>query len=279
MEIACLSTSLCREYFQKDLKNGLTGDIYDVNRDVVPLSIIELNDDCLEEIFMNLNLKQLFEVATVHPRFLIACRRAVSKKYRRKEIAISVHQHTHPNYPKVLYMLGDVISRVRITYDSLNSNASGNFNNGLHDAIICHCSGTLTEATFNHIHPTMEVNKTFSCLTKLHFNQGCVGSSMSEFNMWFPKLVSLQFFFCKTIDKKCIEQTFPNLEHFTVAHHNFTFDNLCRFLDYNQQLKSFAVYSYDFNLIRQLEEYTRLKFKSLHTKFEIYPCYFSFNND
>lgn len=280
MEISCLSTSLCQEYFQEDPnKYSLTGGICLANRDVMPLRIIDLPDDCLEEIFMNLNLKQLFEVATVHARFSIACRRIVAKKYKNKEIMISVHQTKHPDYGTVLYVLGDVISRVRITYDRLDGHGSGNFNNGIHDAIVCHCSDTLTEVTFNHIRPTMMINKSFRNLNKLNFNQGCVGETMSKFNKWFPKLVSLQFFFCKTINTQCIEQTFPNLQHFTVAHHNFTFDNLRTFLDLNQQLKSFSVYNYDYNLIRQLEEYTRLKFNSLHTKFEIYPCYFSFNND
>lgn len=281
MEISCLSTSLCQEYFQENFKQSLTGFIYLKNCDVLPLNIIDLNDDCLEKIFINLNLKQLFEVTTVHARFLIACRRVVSRKYKNTEIRISVHQTTHPDYEKVLYLLGDVISRIRITYDrfDLNGHDVKNFNNGIHDAIIYNCSDTLTEVTFNHILPTMEINKPFQSLKKLNFNQGCVGSTMSEFNKWFPKLIDLQFFFCKTINTQCIEQTFPNLEHFTVAHQNFTFENLCTFLDHNKQLKSFAVYNYDYELIRHLEEYTRLKFKTLQTKFEIYPCYFSFNND
>lgn len=281
MEISCLSTSLslCQEYFQEDHRrlHSLThSDVYPRNCDVLPLRIIDINDDCLEEIFMNLNLRQLFEVATVHRRFLIACRRAVSKKYRNKEIVISVHQTAHPDYTKVLYLLSDLITRVRITYDRFDIHGIGNFNRGIHDAIVSHCSDTLTEATFNHILPTMEINKPFRNLNKLNFNQGCVGQTMSEFNKWFPKLSSLQFFFCKTINTQCIEQTFPNLEMLTVAHHNFSFENLRRFLDHNQQLKSFAVYSYDCNLIRQLEQYTRFKFQSLQTKFEIYPCYFSF---
>ena len=281
MEISCLPTRQCLKYFQVDLKPRLTDtpSICQTNCDAVPLtSIIDLNDDCLEAIFVHLNIRQLFVVATVHARFLIACRRALLKNYKNKEVVISVHQSMHPDYTKAFHLMGDVISRVRITYGHSDETA-GNFNDEIHDAIVNHCTDTLTEVAFNHIHPTMEINKSFQSLKKLHFNQGCVGKNFSEFNKWFPKLVSLEFFFSKTINARCIEQRFPHLEHFTVAHHNFSIENLRSFLDQNQQLKSFTVYSYDYNLIQQLDEYTRAQFTSLYTKFEIYPCYLSFNND
>lgn len=276
MEISCLSTSFSENDFQENLQDCLTGSVY---RDV-PLSILDLNDDCLGEIFMNLNLKQLYDVATVHSHFVRASRRVFSKKYKNKEITISVYQTFRPDYPLVLYLLGDIISHLRITYDRFKNHIPDeNINNKIHDAIVCHCSDTLTEVTFNHIHPTMRINKPFHNLEMLNFNQGCVGQTMSKFNKWFPNLISLQFFFCTTVNTTCIEQRFSNLEHFTVAHHNFTFDNLRIFLDLNQQLKTFTVYNYDLNLIHQLEQYTKSQFKSLQTKFEIYPCYFSFNNE
>lgn len=279
MEISCLSTRLCQKDFQEDLRDSLTGAIYLNNRDG-SLSILDLNDDCLGEIFMNLNLKQLYDVATVHCRFVAACRRTFSKKYKNKEITISVYQTNRPDYPMVLCLLGDVISQLRVTYYRFDNHTPDEHNNiGIHDAITRHCSNTLTEVTFNHIHPTMAINKPFRNLKKLSFNQGCVGQIMSQFNKWFPILASIEFFFCTTINTKCIEQTFSNLEHFTVAHHNFTFDNLRTFLDLNPQLNSFTVYNYDHKLIHQLEQYTKLKYKLLQTKFEIYPCSFSFNNE
>lgn len=282
MEISCLPTSLCQAFFQKDYKYNLTGAFYQPNRDG-PLSIIDLNDDCLAEIFIHLNLKQLYNVVTVHVHFLPACRHVFFKKFSNKEITISAHQITQPDYTKVLNWLGDIILNLCVTYDRCDGHehghGHGNFNRTIHEAIVCHCSDTLVEITFNHIRPTMEINKPFQNLKKLKFNHGCVGRTLSKFNKWFPKLVSLQFFFCKTEDIQCIEQHFPNLEHFTVAHHNFRIEHLCTFLDLNQQLKSFAVYGHDRSLIRQLDEYTKLKFKALQTKFEIYPCYLSFDND
>lgn len=273
MEISCLSTSLCLEYFAERVVDSLTDTANPRNRDV-SLSIIDLNDDCLREIFMNLNLHQLFDVTVTHTRFLNACRRIFIKKYKNKEIKIAVHRTIQPQYTEILCLLGDMISHLRVTYNRFDGCA--NFNKRIHDAIVRHCSETLTEITFNHIHPTMEINKPFQNLNKLNFNRGCVGRTMSEFKKWFPKLISIQFFFCKTIDTQCIEQEFPRLQHFTVAHHNFTFQNLRNFLDLNPQLKSFTVYNYDRSLISQLQEYTSLKFKLLQTTFETYPCYFSF---
>lgn len=275
MEISCLSTSLCFEYIKKRLANSLTVATYPPNRDI-SLSITDLNDDCLEEIFMNLNLNHLFNVTVTHRRFLNACRRVFYKKYKNNEITISVYQTIQPQYVDVLCLLGDMIAHLRVTFDRFDD--FGNFNNRIHTAIVQHCSETLTEITFNHILPTMEINKPFQNLEKLNFNHGCVGRTMSEFKMWFPKLQSIQFFFCETLNTNCIERNFPTLEHFTVAHHNFTFQNLQIFLDLNPQLKSFTVYNYDRSLISRLQKYTEFKFRSLRTTFETYPCYFSFNN-
>lgn len=276
MEISCLSSSLCFEYFENRFAAKLTVATCPPNGDV-SLSIIDLNDDCLAEVFMNLNLNQLFDVIVSHTRFLNACRRVFFKKYKNREFTISIHQTTRPQYPDVLRSLGDIIAHLRVTYDRFDD--FGNFNQSIHDAIVRHCNETLTEITFNRIHATMEINKPFRNLEKLNFNHGCVGYTMSKFKKWFPKLVSIQFFFCKTLDTQCIEQEFPHLQDFTVAHHNFTFQNLQTFLDFNPQLKTFTVYNYDRNLISRLQEYTKLKFKSLRTTFEVYPCYFSFNNE
>lgn len=278
MQISCLSTSLSDDKScQEDIEDSLTGVLCPLKR-VMPPRVIDLNDDCLEKILLNLNLKQLFDAATVHTRFVNACRRVFLKNYRNKEINISVYQTLQPNYPVVLDLFGDLIEHLRVTYDRHNDHGQGQFNKRIHKAIVRHCSDTLTVATFNHIQPMMEINKSFEHLESLNFNQCCVGVAMSQFNRWFPKLVSIQFFFSTTINTNCIEQTFPNLQHFTVAHQNFTFDNLRTFLDLNQQLKSFTVYNYNMNLIHHLEQYTKAKFHSLHTKFEIYPCYFAFNN-
>lgn len=287
MEISCLSKSLCQDFLRdKNFEYRLTDDAIYLPSSLIRLDIqqsliIDLNDDCLEVILMNLNLKQLFDIICVHSRFLTACRRVFLKKFRHKEIVISAYQTKHPDYANILYLMGDVISTVRVTYDQCeNGQDFGNFNNNkIHEAIISYCSETLTEITFNHIHPTMATNKPFSNLNNLNFNQGCVGHTMTEFNKWFPKLNSLQFFFCKIVNTHCIEQSFSNLEHFTVAHQSFTFENLCTFLDLNQQLKTFTVYHSDRNLIRQLEEYTMLKCNLLQTKFEVYPGYFPFRSD
>lgn len=274
MEISCLSARLCFEYIKKRFTDSLTVATSQPKRDI-SLRVTDLNDDCLEEIFLHLHLNHLFDVIVSHTRFLNACRRVFYKKYKNKEITISAYQTKHPQYNEVLCLLGDLMPHLRVSYDRFDD--VGNLNNKIHVAIVRHCGETLTEITFNHIHPLMEIDKQFCNLKKLNFNHGCVGRTMSEFKKWFPKLESIQFFFCTTINAHCIEQEFPTLQHFTVAHHNFTFQNLRTFLDLNPQLKSFTVYNYDRNLIRRLQEYTKLTFKSLCTTFEAYPCYFSFN--
>lgn len=268
MEIKCVATSLCQK--------SVAGVFIDSapNRDR-SLSILDLNDDCLEVIFMNCNLKQLFSVIVVHTHFLTACRRIFTKQYKHKEITLQAINFKNSD---VLYLLGDIVQYLRVNYDRMNANENKN-NHKIHDAIVQYCSNNLIAATFNNIQSAMHVDRVFHHLKQLSFNHGCVGETMSEFNKWFPNLNRLEFFFCKTIDKRCIEHTFPKLKHFTVAHHNFTLKNLQTFLDLNPQLQTFTVYSYDRIFISQLDAYTRLKCKSLTTKFETYPCYFAFDTN
>lgn len=275
MEIECLSSTHLNSKSVK--KNVAVVSSVKIEFPDAPLNIVNLNDDCLEAIFMNLTLKDLFHVIVTHTCFLTACRRIFVHKFKHKELTLSAFQTTYFEYPMVLSLLGDIVTCLRITYH--RSAEYKYIDHQLHNTIIRYCSDTLTVATFNHIQSTMHINQQFQSLRKLHFNQGCVGQTMSNFNKWFPKLTNLQLFFCKTINKQCIEETFPNLKHFTVAHHNFTFNNLRTFLDLNPQLVTFTVYSYDHQLISQLDTYTRLQFKSLTTKFETYPCYFAFNNN
>lgn len=239
------------------------------------LSILDLNDDCLEVIFMKCNLKQLFSVIVAHPHFLTACRRIFSKQYKHKEITLQAI-----NFPNadVLRLLGDIVQYSRVNYDRINAIENKN-NHKIHDALVQYCSNNLIKATFNNIQSAMQVDRVFRHLNQLSFNHGCVGQTMTEFNKWFPNLNRLEFFFCETVDTRCIEHTMPKLQHFTTAHHNFTLKNLQQFLDLNPQLKTFIVYHYDRILISQLDAYTRLKFKSLTTKFETYPCYFAFDTN
>lgn len=270
MEIECSKKSLCQESVYSAASDNDSA----LNRDR-SLNILDLNDDCLEVIFMNCNLKQLFSATVAHPHFSTACRRIFSKQFKHKEITLQAMNNENPG---VLHFMGDIVQYLRVNYCRTNANESGT-NHKTHDAIVQYCSNDLIEITFNHIQSTMQMNRVFCRLQHLNFNYGYVGQAISDFNKWFPNLNRLEFFFCKTIDTQCIEHTFPRLQHFTVAHHNFTLQNLQKFLDLNPQLQTFTVYNYDRKLISQLDAYTRLKFKSLTTKFETYPCYFAFDSN
>lgn len=274
MEIKCFTKSLCQESIASNSVSGIFTDSTS-NRERSLMSILDLNDDCLEVIFMNCNLKQLFSVIITHTHFLTACRRIFSKQYKHKEITI---QAINLDSSDIFYFVGDIVQYLRVNYDRNIITESEN-NRKIHDAVVRYCSNNLIEVTFNHIESTMQVDRVFHRLRHLSFNHGCVGQTMSEFNKWFPNLNRLEFFFCKTVDTQCIEYSFPKLHHFTVAHQNFTLKNLQKFLDLNPQLKTFTVYNYDRLLISRLDAYTRLHFKSLTTKFETLPCYFAFDTN
>lgn len=237
------------------------------------LNIIDLNDDCLEEIFMYLNMKQLFDLVTIHSNFISVCSRIFHRKYRNHEINISSHNmDSFKRFPRVLKSLSNVITSLRVTFDRFDVLS----NELLHRSIMENCAETLCELTLNGIQPALVMRTTFPNLKKMSFNQGRLTVSHTELRKCFPNIRRLQLFFCQTEDPGFFEQTIPTLEEFTVAHHNSTFAQLSRFLELNPQLKSFIVYNFDRNLISKLSEYAYLKFQHLDTKFEVLPCYFAF---
>lgn len=240
-----------------------------------PLKIINLNDDCLEEIFMYLNMRQLFNTMTTHPNFSNACHRIFRRKYKCREISIMSHQLTSMDLEMILKMLGNVIYSLRVTFNRCDMIS----NHLIYRSIIKYCSETLTEITFNHIESTMKCDVQFPNLVKLSFNQGHLSESITKFNHLFPKLRILQMFFCKTDDLMWCKQSVPALEEFSVAHHNSTFDQLATFLDLNRQLKWFTVYNSDRKLINKLNAYVKLKFTNLNVKYEVFPCYISMVNE
>lgn len=274
MEIECVTTSLCQESIASN--KVVTSDFIEFTPNCKhSLSVLDLNDDCLEVIFSNCNLKQLFSVIVAHPHFVAACRRVFAKQFKHKEITLRA---TNGETADVLHHVGDIVQYLRVNYDRNDASKSGS-NWKIHNAIAQHCSNNLIEATFNNIEAALQADRVFHQLEQLCFNHGCVGQTMTEFNKWFPSLRRLEFFFSKTVDVRCIEHTFPNLLHFTVAHQNFTLKNLQTFLDLNPQLQTFTVYNCDRMLITRLDAYTRLHFKALTTKFETLPCYFAFDTN
>lgn len=237
------------------------------------MRLTDLNGDCLEEIFTYLSMKQLFAVAISDMDLVNACRRVFVRRFKCKEVNISIHHSDYKDFPQVLSLFGDIISYLRVTYDQFD--VDGVSNEMIHNSIAKYCNKSLIELTFNNIQSTMQISTVFHNVEKLSFNHGCI--NQLQLATWFPKLQCLQFFFNKTTNTKCIEEMFPLLDELTVAHHIFTVENLKMFLDLNSQLKRFIVYNYDRKVISDLEEYTKIKCQSLHTKFEVYPCYFSFS--
>lgn len=236
--------------------------------------LIDLNNDCLEHIFLYLSMKQLFAVAQSNGQLSDSCRRVFYRKFRHREINISVHHLEYKQFPRILNIFGDIIQYVRITYEEYTLDRISS--QLIHQSIGKYCAETLTELTINNIEPTMAITSVFANVQKLSFNQGCIGQL--HIKRCFPKIQCLQFFFSEMMYPECIEQVFPTLEDLTVAHNSFSVENLKTFLKQNPQLKKFCVYNSNRQVISALEEFTKAHFEQLSRQFEIYPCYFAFKN-
>lgn len=113
-----------------------------------------------------------------------------------------------------------------------------------------YCAKTLIELEWNDC-PADAMNDSserFKSLTVLRMTSGCLGTSMSKFNDFFPALNDLELNDIEVMDRKCIERTFPNMTHLKVHIEprkklNFQKTHVKTALKLNPQIRSFGLCS------------------------------------
>lgn len=185
-------------------------------------SVIDLNFDCLKEIFKYLTIGDLVHLAEAHfpdglasvnktTHFEECLQETFVKQQGRNAIIIA-----DPNvfYLQMLRHFGPLITQTDL-YHSDNHK----FERQIENAIINHCRTTLTGLTFYFVGSNVmdEIDQPFDNIQNVKFVGGRLGTKIGHFKNWFPRMKSLQILGVSIDDLQCVRKKFPLLEHFAVC--------------------------------------------------------------
>lgn len=220
--------------------------------------ISDLSDDCLEMILKFLNHSDLLNVADVSKRFTECTKSVYKRKYGYRLIINDSLQHVsscapHSSETKCLFVsnlqaslkllrnFGELIQTLSVTFNkihNLNKKIKVDRYVLLENYIMKYCSqnDSLKELKLYNCrrYGFERIEYPFQGLEVFYFDNGYLGTSLSDFNRWFPKLRHLELKRVKPANKNFI-QNFSHLEHLAI------FDGGCNIdtaISMNSQLQS-----------------------------------------
>lgn len=218
--------------------NQINNKVKTLVNDVVNVTkITDLFDDCLEHIFIYLNLNDLINIAKTDSRlFQASCNTFIHKFSAIEQTLNKIPQCETYSGKESLYTFGHLMKKLRIWP----------INNDL----------------FNYCYKKECENcSAFPNLKSLSFEAGTINQSIS-FNKWFPNLERLTLKYVNVTDPSCIEINLPALHtlsisnNFSSAHASkmcryFSNENVKNAIAFNPQLKHLSLcHEYNSDAIR-----------------------------
>lgn len=218
--------------------------------------ITDLNDDCLDQIFKKLQLKDLLNVSDSNKRFKKPVGYAFASNYGDHEMDMRCFCHQNLKQLKIngnfslqisgmLYCLkilrcfGHKISKLTICYGSINEDQEANVNQYLNE----YCADSLVSIRIEGA-TIPNLIKPFCKIETIEFRFTHLDFKITKFNKWFPNMRRLRFEFVidtKMEDRRCIEKHFPHLEEIEFygfsMEINFNETNIANALRLNPQLR------------------------------------------
>lgn len=220
--------------------------------DVIPLRLIDINYDCLLQIFQYLDVDSLVNIAEADDQFIPA--------------AVTVYSHCQKRYEKVIMN----IYRASLFKpdDWCRSPSSANiepffrhFGHGIFDLFINfdlnplninmgrllqdHCAATLNnlDLGFFNADEMESIEKPFTALKKLTFIEGTLGQKLSQINIWFANITSLELIYINLAEPRSIEINIPRLKRLQIYNGvmNIPEENICEMLRLNPQLEDLSL--------------------------------------
>lgn len=179
---------------------------------------VELNADCLSEVFGYLDIFDLGNVAATCTNFKYIARDVFSRKFAKDVVTVSNEHNAafggHVPSILLLSLFGDLITKLRVDYIINNC-----FNRKLEEALSKYCGKSAIEIEFQDCNAIAfrQIERPFESVTKVIFRKCELGSLVSNFNKLFPKARCLEFKEISTF-AACIEQNFPQIDHLGLGH-------------------------------------------------------------
>lgn len=216
------------------------------------ITIVHLNDDCLESILLELNLIDLAKAAHANICLARIGKNVFKRKYHQQEIhlniksAVSFTRDGTSYYDAALVIkhFGKYITKLNISGD-----IAPEF---IEREVTKRCSDTLLELKLGNFYRAPELSKPFTKLEKLAFyrcfSQGGGGKPLGQFSTLFPNLRSFELQNIRyAFEIFALEEHMPLVQHF--GYYTFPYvteisaenlETIGRIIALNPQIRSFS---------------------------------------
>lgn len=183
--------------------------------------ITDLDNDCLEYIFKNLNINDLLSVADSAKHFKQAVELVFKSKSQQKTITLRADPHSEPVAVTQRYIcVSDQLVSLKLLrhFGHLIINLDIEFVDQqwvrVFQYLNQYCADSLEKLKLYFVYGAMEsIQRPFSKLLVLEYSHCPLDNNSTELNTWFPRLRALAIINCRNISNpQNIKQYFPNLK-------------------------------------------------------------------
>lgn len=198
------------------------------------LKIIDLNDDCLEPIFLKLTKEDLANIAESNLRFLQMACYAFARNYANNPFESGYDECDSNNFEKSMSIIkhfGKLITKLDL-YDAHND---CQYNEQITDALFATCDANITDIVFDRVDQDTlnKIRRPFPNLINLNIYDLSLPQKIAQLNRWFPNVTKL-ILRCTGL----FSEEFCALRHLTDADIAMNVENMQTFIRSNPQLTS-----------------------------------------
>lgn len=218
--------------------------------------LTDINDDCLEKVFLHLSFDDLLNVAHINKKLKTAADMVFAQKFGKKRFYFNINTSHRNEILGIQYddiWINDLKTSLQLLrcYGHLISDLSISYDEKFRTAPIkvlhytnFYCSETLKSIgffnLFNYVFET-SMKKPFLKIKKVFFSWCVLGKKISNLNKWFPAMQCLSLYYGRLTDPSSIEILFPQLEELYIPNEfngkHFSPENVMAAFRSNPQLR------------------------------------------
>lgn len=198
------------------------------------LKIIDLNDDCLESIFLKLTRDDLGSIAESNLRFLEMACYAFARNHAQNPFESGYDEcdsNTFTRSMNIIKHFGKLIQKLDL-YDAHND---CRYNEMITDALFATCHTNITDIVFDRVDQDTlnKIRRPFPNLTNLNIYDLSLPQKIAQLNRWFPNVTKL-ILRCSGL----FSEEYCALHRLTDADISMTVGDMQTFIRSNPQLTS-----------------------------------------
>lgn len=156
------------------------------------LKIVDLNDDCLEPIFLKLPKEDLANIAESNLRFLKMACYAFARNYAQNPFESGYDGCDSSSFERSMNIIkhfGKLIQKLDL-YEAHND---CQYNKSITDALFETCDSNITDIVFDHVDQDTlnKIRRPFPNLTNLNIYALSLPQKIAQLNRWFPNVTKL----------------------------------------------------------------------------------------